>query len=476
MSDADDVSVKSISCIEVLPIRKRLLVGGIGGVNVYDGLSEAARNPMLADLEPTVAILYNEHFGTFVSAAGRTVKVWDANTGELQEVYRKVTDDLITAICLDDSQKKIVVGDAGGSLRVLNALNGALMKESDVPHAGCVSSVWYSAELHAVLSSSWDKSLRLYDDTETDADSVFLSREARQHDDEVSCSTVSESLCLMASGAVDGSVALWDYDANTSEAALRGHSAEITAVLFLDPLPLLVSADTDGNMCVWLVRPIVRGDTAGRCVLRVQNKVPGSTKTKPLLALAYVHELGIIYSGDASGTMQAWSIKTALWRLGIAEYVKPEPVGEEPDGKEKQPWKLRMVSYEKYRQINRVMMQRVSRFSTSQEALLKPGDVKILKSWQAHTDSIRCVHLIRSKLSNCGSSGLISCSYDRTIRLWDLRARPIGVLHQGGAGAQPWAFSIDLAKRRHIARNKALGILEHNRRRGSDVLLPRLQS
>jgi WD40 repeat protein len=114
--------------------RQRLFFGGIGGAYVYDGLSAAAKNPLLADTEPIVAALYNDHFGTLVTASGSTIKCWSADTGVTQQIYRRCTDSAITALAFDNSQKKILVGDANGTIRILNGLNGSVMKESDVGH------------------------------------------------------------------------------------------------------------------------------------------------------------------------------------------------------------------------------------------------------------------------------------------------------------------------------------------------------
>lgn len=134
VSDKDDVNISSIMAMSTCPARKRLLFAGIGGVYVYDGLSAAAKSPLLADLESTVVALYNDHFGTLVTASGSVVKCWSAETGVVQEVYRHCSNDVITAMAFDDSQKKIIIGDASGCVRVLNGLNGSVMKESDVGH------------------------------------------------------------------------------------------------------------------------------------------------------------------------------------------------------------------------------------------------------------------------------------------------------------------------------------------------------
>lgn len=54
--------------------------------------------------------LYNSQMATFVSAAGRNVRVWSARTGKLQEEFRGITDSDITSMCFDSRERKLVLG------------------------------------------------------------------------------------------------------------------------------------------------------------------------------------------------------------------------------------------------------------------------------------------------------------------------------------------------------------------------------
>ena len=39
------------------------------------------------------------------------------------------------------------------------------------------------------------------------------------------------------------------------EAVCSAHTGDITSIEFAEPYPLLISASTDGSICVWGVRP-----------------------------------------------------------------------------------------------------------------------------------------------------------------------------------------------------------------------------
>uniref|UniRef100_K3WYA4 EF-hand domain-containing protein n=1 Tax=Globisporangium ultimum (strain ATCC 200006 / CBS 805.95 / DAOM BR144) TaxID=431595 RepID=K3WYA4_GLOUD len=114
------------------------------------------------------------------------VLFWNAETGRLWKAYeyaailaastdpapRRNTSgpacDLgnprtITAVCMDDRERKVILGDDAGSLKVINAVNGNIMKELD-PHHQAISSISYVLHGKRVVSISIDSSLHIYDE------------------------------------------------------------------------------------------------------------------------------------------------------------------------------------------------------------------------------------------------------------------------------------------------------------------------
>ena len=79
----------------------------------------------LTDPNPLAGGLYNRVARSFVTAAGRDVLTWDAESGKLLNRLDNVTPTPITAMCLDDRERKLLLADHSGSILVLNYDNGA---------------------------------------------------------------------------------------------------------------------------------------------------------------------------------------------------------------------------------------------------------------------------------------------------------------------------------------------------------------
>merc|ERR1719386_532536 len=87
-----------------------------------------------------------------------------------------------------------------------------------------------------ILTVSWDRSIAV-------------------HGGDITCVAFSKHLGLIATGSTDRVVSLREYERLRLVAPLFGHKMDITCLQFLDPFPLLVSADFNGNIAIWVVTP-----------------------------------------------------------------------------------------------------------------------------------------------------------------------------------------------------------------------------
>ncbi|POM78971.1 Hypothetical protein PHPALM_3434 [Phytophthora palmivora] len=226
------------------------------------------------------AVLYNEASLTIATATDREVRVWDAASGLLLRSYRNLVGADITCVDLDSRQRKIIVGAQNGELAVVNYLNGAVLGRW-TPHGQQVSALLYCKEDHTVLTASWDRSLRLYDDDAPKAGgivarNVLLRCITDAHETDIKCLAYCHALSLVASGGTDGAIKIWDYiyflledtcmppppsgvsfnaSSHTHEVLNSHTSSEVNALEFIEPYPLLLSGHESGQVCVWSLTP-----------------------------------------------------------------------------------------------------------------------------------------------------------------------------------------------------------------------------
>ena len=91
------------------------------------------------------------------------MKVFDAATGQLLRTFVEVAPAEISSACFDARQRKILLSTVSGSVDTFNMLNGAKMKEGE-PHDAEVTNMMLAAEDGCFVTTSWDRSLRVYDE------------------------------------------------------------------------------------------------------------------------------------------------------------------------------------------------------------------------------------------------------------------------------------------------------------------------
>jgi WD40 repeat protein len=275
---------------------------------------------------------------------------------------------------------------------------------------------------------------------------------------------------LSVTGSVDGCVFLWDYATHVQVGELGGHKTDITALVFLDPYPIVASADNLGNICFWVVRPVVL--QVGKCVLRMMNtakmKRGGSSEHLPVPALAFWESEGEarLYGADVSGVIKVWDLTHALQRWGFAPFRPYVDQGKRVSMSTRM--HNRVNAYKDYRQTHKEVVESLEQSALKRTNILQPGDVKLIKWWPAHTEAIRDLRLI-SDPPGVGVA-LVSCSFDKKVAFWDRHGNIIGSLQQGNTKearrqeshpkTPSWVFCSDMEGRQKATQDNAHKLLE----------------
>ena len=112
----------------------------------------------------------------------------------------------------------------------------------------------YANEHAVAVTASWDGAVQIYDDTE-DGGSVLLRRMTGGHAGDVTALAFSYHLNLVATGASDGAVVVWDFEFCRLLGRTDRALASVTNLRFVDPYPLLLSSDGAGAFHLWAAPP-----------------------------------------------------------------------------------------------------------------------------------------------------------------------------------------------------------------------------
>merc|ERR1719282_1661294 len=166
-----------------------------------------------------------------------------------------------------------------------------------------------------VITVSWDKSMMVHDESDQAA-KVWRSA-TNVHCGDISCVAFSRHLGLIATGSPDCVIAVREYERLRTLKCLLGHKVDITALAFVEPFALLVSADFGGNVAIWSVQaPSGRQHKFLNQVLTRFVNMQSLESSAPVNCLDPVYEANgnkfILYTGDEDGNVSVWDLSKLL--------------------------------------------------------------------------------------------------------------------------------------------------------------------
>lgn len=395
-------------------------------------------------------------------------------------------------------------------MHVFDYLNGSHMKSFAYPemdnraHSAEISRLCYCGEHMSVISVSWDGCINIHDESDSER-GVLLRKLRGGHSADITSLSFSPTLSLIASGSSDNSLQVWDYEFGRLDGSCIGHVSGILSLRFLDPFPLLVSSDNAGNVCFWGMRP---SRFKCKCVYRFRNQHQYQDQAFPAPSAGAAHGgsvtsvsclathstrrdeltprqsfLGtsalqqsafasyLVLTGDDKGFVCVWNILPLLhhleMELGVGPLDKPVECANPRRN-------LRVDASGMVRKLKNgpewaafTKRDPAATFflpSGSPAAGDDPRLVQCLSRWKAHADVVYSVQMVAEPES------LVTCSFDRHVRVWTLTGECLGVLMQGGLGAsrRSWRFAVDYDARERRKEAAAEPVMDDIRRLALD--------
>lgn len=104
---------------------------------------------------------------------------------------------------------------------------------------------------------SWSREIRILKDYSHVDKELAIRIIKNAHPSEIVLGAFSEHQMLIVTTSREYELRLWDFEKGNFINKFRNHNKnhEVSALKFLDPYPLLASADTSGVLYIYIMRP-----------------------------------------------------------------------------------------------------------------------------------------------------------------------------------------------------------------------------
>ncbi|KZV61054.1 WD40 repeat-like protein [Peniophora sp. CONT] len=269
-------------------------------------------------------------------------------------------------------------------------------------HQGTVESVAFFPDSEHVVSSSLDKTIRVWN---TNTGQV-VGKPFEGHSHWVRSIAVSPDGAYIASGSHDTTIRIWDAKTGqTVGKPLTGHSKPIRSVAFSPDGERVISGSEDNTLRVWDAKT---GETVGAPMTGHKGKV---------YCVAYSRDGTRVISSSADATIRIWDVTTGqTGTKSVKVPGNPRSVAFSPDG-------------------------RCFVFSSGPMIALCDAETGALVGdpFKGHTREVNCVAFSRD------GKRVVSGSDDCTVRVWDLATKHMVGSPYKGHTNMVWsvAFSSD---------------------------------
>jgi WD40 repeat protein len=167
---------------------------------------------------------------------------WSTTSGQL---LRSFGNSFIVSALAISPDNRLILGGVGEDVVLWDSRTGAQL-QTLTGHQGIVWAVAWQSDMRAVVSASYDKTVRYWDLKTGRTIHTFT------HDDEVGSVAISPDKKKIAAGGSD-TVMLWDVQTGSVLHRIGGHEGSSSAVAFSPDGKLLLTAGARGPIRLWNV-------------------------------------------------------------------------------------------------------------------------------------------------------------------------------------------------------------------------------
>ncbi|KAJ4286511.1 hypothetical protein N0V90_013211 [Kalmusia sp. IMI 367209] len=372
------------------------------------------------------------HDSNWIASASddRTIKIWDASSGELLQTLEGHSD-FVCSVAFSHDSTQIVSASADKTIKIWDS-SGKLLRTLE-GHSASVYSASFSHDSNHVVSASGDKTVKIWDSSgellhTLEGHSAFVCSVAFSHDS-----------TQIVSASADKTVKIWDASNGGCIQTLTGHSTWIDSVAFSHDSKRLASASRDKTVKIW-------DASSSRCIKTLTGHsgwIDSVTFSHDSTRLASASRDGTVKIWDSSGkhlqTLEGHSAFVCSvafshdsLQIVSGSYDKSAKIWDASSGKSPQ-----TVEDHSGALIRSVAFSHDSTWvaSGSGDGIIKIWDGSSgehLQTLKGHSTSVLSV------VFSYNSTRIASASNDKTIKIWDASS---GELLQTLEGHSSWVTS-----------------------------------
>ena len=446
--------------VAISPDGRSYVSGGAdGAVKIWDLKTQRQRRTLRQTGSSVRSVSVGPQSRLLATADGKLIKVWEMRSGELLHTL-KGHQNLVNAVRIGPAGKLAVSGGVDKTVRVWDLRKGEQVRVLG-PHSSWVRAVSIGPRGRLVASANGPE-VKLWD-----LRTAKLVRTLRGHTETISSLAMGPAGRLLASGGEDGTVRLWDLRSGKQLYTLTDHVDTVNSVAIAPAGKLLVSGSSDQTVKLWDLHK-------GKLIRTIRGH------RRSVEAVSIGPRGRRLATGGADNTVRLWDLRSGkLYHTPRGHFHGVETVSMGPGGRRffagssdgrAQLWDLASGSLSRSVQGagGRISALHIGRRST----LLCSVDGSVIGIRDLRAGALRTLRGHAGWISavSIGPKAelLASGSWDRTVKLWDLRTgRVLRTL--GGHRSRVRAVDIGPRGRLVASAGEDRTLMVHETRSGKEV-------
>eukprot|EP00759_Apiculatamorpha_spiralis_P058262 PhF_6_TR915/c0_g1_i1/m.1526 len=258
--------------------------------------------------------VYVRRTKTYITASRRELKIWDATSGKPVESHFVGTSD-VTAICLDEEERRVLLGTHAGEVIAFDLSSGhELFRELVFKNADVTGIAVSTRHNLVVATGAGTAAYLIWKDSIVNYDVVMLSLLKKRVP--VSCVSIHHTLGVVLFGEEPNRVTIWSPVVNHGDCTRISickndpfEETEVRALIALDTMGAFLCGDSQGFLHLWSLGD-VRWVHAYMCIARWKHTCADSRAS--ITCVAFCPRNRYVYVAEDTGFVVMYALEHAI--------------------------------------------------------------------------------------------------------------------------------------------------------------------